>query len=1084
MKGVEDIYPLSPMQQGMLFHSIYTPHSGAYVEQASYRLEGDVDLDAFAQAWQRLLVRHPILRTAFLWEGLDDPVQVVRTRAEVVYEHQDWQGLSADEQQQRLREFLEQDRLRGFEISRAPLTRYLLAKTSASTHEFVWTFHHLVLDGWSIPLVLRDFFLAYQSIRAGVADAAASPRPFRDYIEWLQQQPLPEAKEFWQRTLNGFSAPTPLGIDTRTGSADPGEGAYAEANFRIGARTAAALQTFGRQQQLTLSTLVLGAWALLLGRYSGCDDVVVGATVSGRSPQLFGSGEMVGMFVNTLPVRAKIDHARAVADWFRDLQAQLVEARRHEHSPLVQIQGWSEVPRGLPLFESIVGFQNQPVAEVLGSVDFGMKVHSLVDRHTWTTYPLTIVVEPGEELALVMVYDARRFEPATLARVAGHLETLLADIAADPARPLHEIELLSEAERALVVSQFNATHSPYERGRLVHESFEEQAHRSAGAAALSYRGQTLSYQELNRCANRIAHRLRELGVGPDDRVAICAPRSFEMVQGVLGILKAGGAYLPLDPNLPCERLAYMLEDASPKLILGYSSIRAVLPDAGLPVLWLDAAEEWATQPEHDPDRAGLTAQHLAYVIYTSGSTGRPKGVMVEHGGLNHYLQWALKAYGAARGTSSVVSSPLAFDATVTSLYLPLLSGGCALLLQEHNEQEELEARLRSGEPLDLVKITPAHLHMLGERFRRDPPGVQPGCFVIGGEALSAQTVALWRQLAPRSRLVNEYGPTETVVGCATFEIAGDFEPEASSVPIGHPIANTQLYLVDRHQQPVPIGVTGELLIGGVQVARGYLNQPQLSAERFIEHPFDPSAGRVYRSGDLGRWRPDGSIEYLGRNDFQVKLRGFRIELGEIEAQLKRCAGVREAAVLAREDRPGDKRLVAYVVAAEGAQLSVPALREALARTLPEYMLPGAFELLASLPLTANGKLDRQALPAPGAPAATTHAYEAPQGEAEQVLARIWTELLGVERVGRHDHFFELGGHSLTAILLLSRIKDEMRVDISLRLLFENAGLQRLAAVVASTQLEKFLGDELATMEAELSDLSAEELSDLLANEKK
>ncbi|HWS55030.1 MAG TPA: condensation domain-containing protein, partial [Pyrinomonadaceae bacterium] len=474
MQNVEDIYTLSPMQQGMLFHALYAPNSGAYVEQITCTFTGELNREAFREAWRRVLELHPILRTAFLWEGLDEPLQVVRQEVELAEDYQDWRALSPAGQQERLKGFLEEEREQGFELARAPLTRYTLIRSGEDAHTFVWMFHHLILDGWSLPLVLRDFFISYAAACRGEEPDAPSPRPFRDYIEWLRQQDLTAAEQFWRRTMEGFTAPTPLGVDRGANAPwEADEAAFEEARFRFSARTTAGLQEFGRRHQLTMNTLIQGAWALLLSCYSGETDVVIGATVSGRSPQLAGSEEMVGMFVNTLPVRARVEAGATVLDWLRKFQAQMVEARQYEFTPLVQLHGWSEVGRGLPLFESIVSFQNHPVGEALPTEELGLKAGPVVVYHTRTTYPLTIVAEPGEELSLAVVYDTRRFEAPVLERLAGHLEMMLSDIASDPGRRVSELNLLTPPERRALLPPPAARHAA--PPDCLHHLFERRA---------------------------------------------------------------------------------------------------------------------------------------------------------------------------------------------------------------------------------------------------------------------------------------------------------------------------------------------------------------------------------------------------------------------------------------------------------------------------------------------------------------------------------------------------------------------------------------------------------------------------------
>jgi amino acid adenylation domain-containing protein len=661
-------------------------------------------------------------------------------------------------------------------------------------------------------------------------------------------------------------------------------------------------------------------------------------------------------------------------------------------------------------------------------------------------------------------YCTALFDRSTVERYLGYFQRLLKGMVKEPAQPVERVEILDRAERETLLHDWNRTEVHYPP-QCVQEMFEAQVEKTPEATAVAFEQESLSYRELNLRANQLAHDLRRKGVRPDARVAICLERSPEMLVAIFGVLKAGGAYVPLDPAYPDERLAFMLRDSGAAVVLTAERLRAALsriaPETG--VVPLDIPElPWADAPETNPERAaiGLTPEHLAYVLYTSGSTGEPKGVMVTHRGLSNYLHWARDAYHAA---SSVVSSSFSFDGTVTSLYAPLLQGGTVRLVREHEEIDGLCAQLQTTEGAGLVKISPLHLDALGQRVASAAAPVAVDLFVIGGEALPPATVRLWREIRPNVRMVNEYGPTETVVGCVVYDIPRGADL-GRSVPIGRPIANTRVYILDRHGEPVPVGVTGELHIAGAGVARGYLGRADLTRERFVPEPFvvGPDA-RMYRSGDLCRWREDGNIEFLGRNDFQVKIRGFRIELGEIEARLETHAAVREAVVVAREDTPGDKRLVAYYTISDDGKTEgdlAPALRAHLSAALPEYMVPAAFVRLDRLPLTASGKRDREALPPPAQDASAHGRYVEPVGETEAALAEIWAEVLQVERVGRHDNFFELGGHSLLAVRTITRVQEILSVEAAIADLFNFSVLSAFAARILDLQLAQFDAGQL------------------------
>jgi amino acid adenylation domain-containing protein len=769
-----------------------------------------------------------------------------------------------------------------------------------------------------------------------------------------------------------------------------------------------------------------------------------------------------------------------VAELLSQVKGVTLGGYSHQDLPFEQVVEVLQPTRSLshsPLFQVVLSLNNTPAND--GLTLPGLTLSGMETPHVTTHFDLSLALrDVGDALVGGIEYASDLFDEATVTRWAGHFECLLTAMVADEDQRVRALPLLSAAERHQVLAAFNDTATAYPQDGLIHGLFEAQAARTPEATALVHEAQTLSYAELNRRANQVAHRLIGLGVKPDDRVAICTERSVEMVVGLLGILKAGGGYVPLDPTYPQDRLTYMLEDSAPVALLTQSGLadavsRWLPEDSRLPVVVLDGvAAELASQPTHDPDAQalGLGPDHLAYVIYTSGSTGKPKGVMNQHGGLCNLAIAQRDLFGVNPDSRVLQFASFSFDASISEVVMTLC-GGAALYLTSRNDIMPGEALLAT---LDRHGVT--HVTLPPSALQLCEPSEAPAglTLIVAGEALPPVLAQRWMG---QQRLFNAYGPSETTVCASAYLCAGDF---AGSVPIGRPIANAQIYILDERLQPVPVGVAGELYIGGAGVARGYLNRPELTAERFIKDPFStqPDA-RMYKTGDLGRWLPDGKIEYLGRNDFQVKIRGFRIELGEIEAKLSACAGVREAVVLAREDVEGDKRLVAYVVPQSGVTLSASELRDALSRELAEYMVPSAFVTLEALPLTPNGKLDRKALPAPDQSSVASRAYEAPVGEVEQTIAEIWQELLGLERVGRHDHFFELGGHSLLAVRLTARVQEAFDVDVSLKSVFEEPTLSSYSDLVLQACLDSYKEDDISSLGIDLHGLSDAELKDIL-----
>ncbi|HEY4385098.1 MAG TPA: amino acid adenylation domain-containing protein, partial [Ktedonobacteraceae bacterium] len=1048
--ALEDMYPLAPMQQGILFHSLYAPQSGVYFMQLSVTLHGDLNVAAFQRTWQEIQQRHSILRTAFNWEHREEPFQIVYRQAKLHWHEHDWRAFSRQEQIEQLQAFIQADREKGFDLTRAPLMRLNLIRLADESYHFLWSHHHLLLDGWSCGLLLKEVFSLYEQLQAEKSGSFSPCPPYGDYIAWLQRQDMTQAKEYWQRTLQGFHTATPLPTERNNTGWQIQEEESATQKLALSPQLTEALQQFSKQQSLTVNTLLQAAWALLIKNYTGKKDVIFGTVVSGRPLEIEHIDTMVGLFCNTLPTRIQMQDDEALLPWLKTIQQQQAEQRQFEHSPLLQIQRWSDMPRGSSLFDSIMVFENYPMDKYMQD-----QVRSLTieDAHFLerTNYPLSIQAIPGQELVIRLDYDRRRFTDEAIQRLLKHLQTLLETFIAHPEYQLWQVSPLTQEERHQILVAWNETEQEYPQEQCLPQLFEAQVERSPQALALRFQQQELTYAQLNAQANQLAHALIQLGVGPEVVVALHLQRCPELVIAILAVLKAGGAYLPLEPSLPGERLSTLLQQSQPHLVLTQQHLRSLLPEDRSPIFCLETLwPQLQALPISNPSCSILPA-HLAYVLFTSGSTGLPKGVMIPHQGLVNYLSWAVSAYQADAGNGSPVHSPLGFDLTITSLFTPLLCGRPILLLPHEQEIEALLDVLQQSPHFSLLKLTPAHLTLLNQWLTPEQATTCTQALVVGGEELLSEQVRFWQEHAPNVRLINEYGPTETVVGCCTYEVR-THERFTSGLPIGRPIANTQLYVLDPFLQPVPPGVAGELYIGGAGLARGYFQQADLSAERFVPHPFSHRPGaRLYRTGDLASYQQDGTLTFLGRIDQQVKLRGYRIEPGEIENVLKQHLLVQNAVVLLREDHPGDKRLVAYVVPAsettdQQREYIGQTLQNYLSERLPEYMVPSNVLLLAALPLTANGKIERKALPAPEYQQ-TAKGEQIPQGVVEQQLALLWGELLGTSAIELNDNFFALGGHSLLLTQLAIRIRSTFRLDLSLRELFQSAQFADMAALI-------------------------------------
>ncbi|MFP2931133.1 amino acid adenylation domain-containing protein, partial [Pyxidicoccus sp. 3LG] len=1046
--NLEDLYPLSSLQGGMLFHALAEPGRGLYFNQLLCELRGQLDTEGFLRAWRGVVEAHPVLRTALVWEDVDEPVQVVLREVDLPVRTEDWRDLPREARDARLAAFLEEDRREGFDLASAPLMRLTLVRTEDTAYRFVFSHSHLVVDGWSLMLLLRDVFALYEGSRGGRWPGLVPPRPYRDFIAWLGERPPGGAKDFWQRALAGFTEPTPLDVGGVPGTIS-GRG---ERTLRLGAEETAALESFARRRGLTSGTLVQAAWALLLGRYSGRDDVLFGATVAGRPGELRGVEDMVGLFINTIPVRVRLPSAMPVEQWLGALQEWLLEARQHEHTPLVEVHRWSDVPAGTSLFESLVVFENYPVDAALTSALKGLEVRDVrsleVDNH-----PLSLAAVPGRELVLRISHATERFDAGTVERMLAHLRNLLLGLAGGEGRPLGTISPLGAEERRRLVEEWNETATEYPRGATLAEVFGQVVARYPDKVAVEFAEARLTYRELEEKANQLAWHLRGLGVGADSRVALAMDRSLELVVALVGILKAGGAYVPLDATYPRERLGAMVEDAKPQVVVGTREVLGKLAVEGLAcVVWEDAP--LTEQPRHAPPLVAQP-QSLAYIDFTSGSTGRPKGVGTPQEAVLRTVFGVDYAHLGPEETFLLLA-PISFDASTLEVWGPLLHGAKLAVYPPHAPSDvyELE-RVLKKHGVTTLHLTAGLFTQVVDNHLEGLRGVKQ--LLTGGDVVSAPHVR--RVLEELKVPVTVcYGPTETTLFATCHRMTGE-EQVGTSVPIGRPIGNTQVYVLDASGEPVPSGVTGELFIGGDGVARGYVEQPGLTAERFIPDGYSGVEGaRLYRTGDLARWRPDGVLEFVGRADAQVKVRGYRIELAEIESALFAQGSLREVVVIAREDVPGDKRLVAYVVPAPDAvPLDTALLRAGLKERLPEYMQPSAVVVLEALPLTVQGKVDRKALPPPGeALSATRREFVAPRDPAEESLASIWAEVLRVPQVGIHDDFFELGGDSILSLQIIARAR-AAGLHLTPKQLFQHPTVARLAVVVATapaTQAEQ------------------------------
>jgi amino acid adenylation domain-containing protein len=1036
--NIQDIYPLAPLQEGILFHHQLNEHQGdVYARPILLSVTAHRNLERLIDALQAVIDRHDILRTAVLWEQLPRPVQVVYRRAMLPVER--IALASGQDALQQLQDRMSPEWSR-LDLRRAPLMRLEIAPDPHSAQWYVLLrLHHIVADATSQQIIFSEV-LAHIG---GSAPTLSPPVPYRSHVaQALAHTATHDAETFFHSRLAEIDEPTaPFGLLDVHGSGSQ----ILRSHEVLDPVLAWRIRRQASGHGVSVATLFHAAWALAVARTSGREDVVFGTVLLGRLQGSAGAQRVLGMFINTLPLRLCLKDLTAHA-LVEHTHRELIELLAHEQASLAVAQRCSGVSAGAPLFTALLNYRHS-------AVDFSSELAdtagvTVLASQGNTNYPIVLSVDDlGEGFALEMETDQRIDPHMLLGLMSTAIRAMVEALEQESRKQALELSILPDAEQVRLLQSFNATRLDISGRVLLHELFEEQVRRAPEAVAVIHEGSSITFRELNARANQLARYLRARGVDTDQLVGLIIDRSFDMVLGVLGILKAGGAYLPLDPTYPSERLAYMIRDAAPWLLLTRSTLTKQLQGVRTPLVELDG--QWNEISKHDDTDlqlriTGLGSGKLAYVIYTSGSTGEPKGVMVEHRNVvNHWYALERLYRHPVDRRRVALNAPITFDASVQQ-WVQLLAG-CTLFIVPQELRLDAQAMLGflDENRIDGIDCTPSQLHgwIAAGLLEGDRPTSRT--VLVGGEAIDA---GLWRCLQQSREVVfyNVYGPTE----CTVDSTAADLREPSELAHIGRPLANTRIYILDRFRQLVPIGVVGEIYIGGAGVARGYLNRAELTAERFLKDPFsEDGEGRMYRSGDLGRWRTDGTIEYLGRNDQQVKVRGFRIELGEIEAQLARHPQVKEAVVIAREDAtyalPSEKRLVAYVVLRDGGSPDVEGLRAHLKKVLPEHMVPAAFVVLESLPLTSNGKLDRRALPAPEQGAYVSRRYEAPQGEVEEILSGIWQELLGVSRVGRQDNFFELGGHSLIGLKLISQVSQRLGVRLPVIAIFKYPTLQQM-----------------------------------------
>ncbi len=1058
--NIEAVYPLAPMQQGLLFHTLMNPDSGMYLLQYRHvMVMEDLNPEAFQQAWQKVVERHELLRTGFVWKQQEQPLQVVFKEVNLPVEWLDWSNLPESEQQQRLDDLLAQERAQGLPFSQAPIMQVRMIKLAENTWQFVRSYHHILMDAWCFSIIMMDFLNYYRALCEGRELTLPTPRRYREFIQWLGQQAPDAHKDFWQQRLQGFTTPTPLGVrQAGRYPLDPETGSVKDQVQHLTIAETARLQQAAASVKVTLNTLAQGAWALLLSRYSGEQDLLFGVTVAGRPPHLTGMESVVGLFINTLPLRWQVDETVPPEQWLPALQAENLALREHETSSLADIQSWSEV-ENQDLFQSLFVFENAPMDAGLKQENLEFIIQDATNR-THTNYPITVVIIPGQALHLQLTYQTADFDSEHIESMLSHYRTLLLALADQILASLTDVQhyralpMLSTDEQQQLAEQAQGPEQPLGEDYVMR--FERIALEQPDKVAVADTTLSLTYAELNQRANQLAHTLRAQGVVSDQVVALLGERDCELLVMILAVLKAGGAYLPLDPHHPPLRLGQVLAQSRATLVLCQTAFTELVIDAraeleGVTVLPFAMAEQALIKDLEHPHNANLNLSvhpdQLAYVIFTSGSTGQPKGAMVTRQGMLNNMLGKFAPLALSSNDVIAQTASQCFDISVWQFLIAGILGARVEILPDCISQDPVRLATELTERrVTILEPVPALMQglLLQQHTLADLSWVLPT-----GEALPPALAQQWFDAYPDIPMMNAYGPAECSDDVAFYPINYRLDDSVHHVPIGRATLNNRLYVLSPELEQMPIGAIGEVYVAGTGVGRGYLNEPERTAAAFIPNPFSTQGERLYRSGDLARWTAEGQLEYVGRVDYQVKVRGYRIELGEIEARLAQHSSVHEVVVIASDDAKRGKVLVAYVCAKDPSldlseQGSWTTLKTFVGEGLPDYMVPSVFIGLERLPRNRNGKVDRAQLPSVDYDSLRQADYVAPSNDVEQHIVNIWQQVLGLAQVGVQTSFFELGGHSLLATRVIGQLSREFDRDIPLRTIFEQPTVAQLA----------------------------------------
>ncbi|SFB46080.1 non-ribosomal peptide synthetase, partial [Clostridium frigidicarnis] len=1032
---IKKIYPLSPMQKGMLFHKLMDNNNAAYFEQTIFEIEGNIDIALFKKAYNLLIDKYDILRTMFDYKTFDQPMQIVKYKAEGKVYYKDLTDLSSNDKEIAIKNLIDKDRKKGFNLFKDLLMRVFILKLDDINYRLIWSNHHILMDGWCTSIIMKDLLKIYSSLKNNKEIVKNKVPTYESFINWIQKQDEKIASDYWENYIKEYEREAGLPIKSNTERSE--RNVKEKIRFNISKYDIQKLSEICNKSKVTMNTIFQCIWGIILQKYNNTNDVIFGSVLSGRNANVLGIEEMVGLFINTVPLRVKNSQNATFNQLIKRVQKEVLETSKFDYYPLYEIQSKSILKN--KLINNIMVFENYYFKDLKSEIDDIDFVIKKVIVNEETNYNLDIIIVPGEIYTIELKYNSNLYDLYFIKKIESIFKNIIKKIINDVNIKIKDIDICDESEKRTIVYEFNNTKAEYPKNKTIQELFEEQVEKTSNNIAVAFKEEKLTYRELNEKANSLARVLRDKGVKGDSIIGIMVEKSLEMIIGIMGILKSGGAYLPIDPSYPKERIEYILKDSESKILLSKNTLVDAIEFDGQII---DPFNKGLFNEDSSNLEKINNSNNLAYVIYTSGTTGKPKGVMCEHKNVVRLVKNAnyieFKEDDRILQTGSMV-----FDASTFEVWGVLLNGlGLYLTKNETIILPELLEEFVTRNNITILWLTSELFNQIAEENINVFKNLR--YLLTGGDILSSKYISLVRRQFTNLKIVNGYGPTENTTFSTTYLIEKEY---SSNIPIGKPIANSTAYILNRNYKLNAIGIYGELFVGGDGVARGYLNRPELTAEKFIDNPFEPGT-KMYKTGDLARWLPDGNIEFLGRTDNQVKIRGFRIELGEIENGLLQHENIKEAAVLVKENKDNEKYICAYVVRENS--LEELDLKGYLRETLPEYMVPAYFVQLEKMPLTANGKLDRKALSQSSFDVALKE-YEAPRNEVEDTLTKIWSEVLGINKIGINDNFFEIGGHSLKAMTIISKIHKETNKEIPLKELFKSPTIKGLSKFIESAR---------------------------------